>query len=163
SEWFDRQRGLALGLAMAGVGLGVAIVPQFAAFMIRTYGWREAYIGLGVAILGLAVLPVAGFLREPSDKTRRHRQSQEEIAPGLTLAEAMRRSSQFWLLIAALFLAVVAINGVLAHIVPLLTDRGITVGAATTALSVSGIALIVGRMVAGYCLDRFFGPNVAIF
>jgi MFS family permease len=44
---FDHQRGLALGIAMAGVGLGAALVPQFAQEMIRIAGWRGAYAGLG--------------------------------------------------------------------------------------------------------------------
>jgi Major Facilitator Superfamily len=42
SRWFDRQRGLAIGIAMAGVGLGVALVPQIAEVLIRLLGWRLA-------------------------------------------------------------------------------------------------------------------------
>src|SRR5665213_2249508 len=42
--WFDRHRGLAIGIAMAGVGLGVAVIPQLAAFFIRSFGWRIAYV-----------------------------------------------------------------------------------------------------------------------
>jgi MFS family permease len=54
SRWFDRQRGLAIGIAMAGVGLGVALVPQIAAVLIRLLGWRLAYIALGGVILLVA-------------------------------------------------------------------------------------------------------------
>ena len=45
SRWFDRERGLALGLATAGVGLGAALIPQLAAFLIGRLGWREGLSG----------------------------------------------------------------------------------------------------------------------
>ena len=51
TQWFDRTRGLALGIGIAGVGLGVAIVPQLAAALIAAFGWRTAYLGLGIAVL----------------------------------------------------------------------------------------------------------------
>ena len=54
SRWFDRQRGFALGLATAGVGLGVALIPQLAALLINRFGWRDAYFGLAIAIVVLA-------------------------------------------------------------------------------------------------------------
>jgi MFS family permease len=73
----------------------------------------------------------------------------------------LRKSSQFWILAIAFFLVVVTANGPLIHAVALLTDRGISVSTATAALSAAGVAIIVGRMLAGYCLDRFFGPYVA--
>ena len=43
AEWFDRHRGLALGIGTAGVGLGVALMPQLAALLIDTFGWRLAW------------------------------------------------------------------------------------------------------------------------
>ena len=55
-----------------------------------------------------------------------------------------------------------AINGTIVHIVALLTDRGIPLQVATGALSIAGIAIIVGRMICGWCLDRYWGPYVAV-
>jgi MFS family permease len=69
---------------------------------------------------------------------------------------------RFWSLTLAFFLAIVAINGTLTQVVALLTDRGISVGLAVTAMSAAGIALILGRIFSGWCLDRFWGPFVAI-
>jgi MFS family permease len=57
---------------------------------------------------------------------------------------------------------VIAINGTLTHIVALLTDRGVALQAATAALSGTGIALILGRILSGWCLDRLWGPYVAV-
>ena len=49
STWFDRRRGLALALVMAGVGTGAMLFPPIAQALIAGYGWRAAYIGSGAA------------------------------------------------------------------------------------------------------------------
>jgi MFS family permease len=165
SQWFDRQRGLALGIGMAGVGLGVALMPQLAALLIGQFGWRTAYIGLAVASIVFAFVPVALFVREPPGFTARPERGQSRGAalnlPGTGVGEALR-SSLFWGLGIAFFLDVIAINGTLTHVVALLTDRGITREVAVTALSGTGIALLAGRIMSGWFLDRFWGPYVAI-
>ncbi|HJU18426.1 MAG TPA: MFS transporter [Stellaceae bacterium] len=162
-QWFDRQRGLALGIGMAGVGLGVALVPQLARLLIAAFGWRGAYLGLAAAILLLAFLPVALFIREPPGfpAARRERRGAASPLPGTAFAEAFR-SWLFWGLGIAFFFDVIAINGTLTHVVALLTDRGIPLGAATAALSAAGLALLLGRVLSGWCLDRFWGPYVAV-
>jgi MFS family permease len=80
----------------------------------------------------------------------------------MTAREAITGSWRFWALTVAFFLAIVAINGTLTHVVALLTDRGMSLQVATGALSAAGIALLCGRIVSGWCLDRFYGPYVAI-
>jgi MFS family permease len=67
------------------------------------------------------------------------------------------------MLAVAFFIVVLTANGPLIHAVALLTDRGISISRATAALSAAGFAMIVGRLLSGYCLDRFFGPHVAVF
>jgi MFS family permease len=164
SRWFDRRRGLALGLATAGVGLGVALIPQLAAFLINRFGWREAYFGLAIAIVVLAWLPVAIFVREPPQPLPSGSGAGTNAnaeAPGVETAAALK-TWNFWSLTLAFFLGVVAINGTIVHIVALLTDRGIPLQIATGALSVAGLAIIVGRIICGWCLDRFWGPYVAV-
>ena len=165
SQWFDRQRGLALGIGMAGVGIGVALMPQLAELLIAAFGWRLAYIGMAVAVVIFAFVPVALFVREPPDFAARPARGQSRGAalnlPGSGVGEALR-SSLFWGLGIAFFLDVIAINGTLTHIVALLTDRGIARGVAVTALSGTGIALLAGRILSGWFLDRFWGPYVAI-
>jgi len=163
SAWFDKDRGLALGIALAGVGLGTALVPQLSQFLIGSFGWRGAYIGLGIAILLLAFVPCAVFIREPASSGEAKAEVQpQRAASGLTLSEAMTESWRYWALTIAFFLGAASINGVLTHVVPLLTDRGLPVAVAVGALSFSGVAIIVGRIFSGYCLDKIFGPYVAI-
>jgi predicted MFS family arabinose efflux permease len=159
SAWFDERRGLALGIAMAGIGIGATLVPQFARLVIAAYGWRAAYVALGVLTFAVAFPAVALFIREP-DAGARVAGREPAALPGLMLGDSLR-SSSFWLLAVAVFLVVTTINGIVAHLVPLLTDRGIDVRQATSTLSLVGLSTIAGRLVAGYLLDRFFAPYVA--
>src|SRR5262245_21720257 len=163
THWFDSHRGIALGLATAGVGLGVAIIPQLAALLIGHFGWRWAYAGLGIAVVVLAWLPVLLFVREPPWVPASGSADAASAAalPGIDAAAALT-TRNFWLLSVAFFLGVLAINGTIVHIVALLTDRGVPLQTATGALSVAGIAIIVGRIICGWCLDRFWGPYVAV-
>ena len=159
SARFDTQRGLALGIAMAGVGLGAALVPQFAQALITHIGWRGAYAGLGGLILALAFPAVALVVGRPSRETYTERATAAPL-PGLTGVEALR-TSRFWLLAVSFFLVAATAGGVITHLVPLLTDRGLSPARAAGLLSMAGLALIGGRMLAGYLLDRIHAPFVA--
>ncbi|MDH7796536.1 MULTISPECIES: MFS transporter [unclassified Beijerinckia] len=162
SRRFDRQRGLACGLAMAGVGLGVALLPQYIAILMTHYGWRGAYLGLGAFIFVMAFIPVALFVRDaPGQTAAMHRERSADL-PGLTVSEAVKGTRQFWLLVIGLSLAVMAINGVLAQLVVMLSKRGFTIPEAATVMSIAGLAMILGRVLVGYCLDKYHGSYVAM-
>ena len=147
TAWFDRQRGLALGLALAAVGLGTALIPQLSNALIGHFGWRMGYVGLGIAIFALAFLPVALFVREPATPKAAWSPHAGEVVTlsGIGFAEAIR-TWRYWAMTLTFFFAATAINGSLIHVVPLLTDRGISAGVAIGALSAAGLALIVGRV-----------------
>jgi MFS family permease len=169
SAWFDARRGLALGIAMAGVGLGGALMPQLARFLIAVFGWRDAYVGLGLVTFAVAFPAVALFVREPympadSRDLPDANAGADRIAtnlPGSSAGEVLTGSFKFWFILAAVFLVATSVNGIIAHIVPLLTDRGVSDEFATLVLTVSSLALIAGRILSGYLLDRFFAPYVA--
>ena len=160
ATWFDKKRGLALGIAISGVGLGTAIVPKFAMYLIQSYGWRQAYIGLGVLTFALAFPAVLLFIRDRKVASSEKGQAKLIIQKGMVTGEALR-SSDFWLLAVSFFFVALAANGAIAHVVPMLTDRGVAPGVAISALSVAGMALIGGRLISGYLLDRIFAPYVA--
>ena len=158
STWFDQQRGLALGVTLAGIGIGAALMPKYTHYFVSQYDWRHAYFALGAALLLVGFPAVALFVRERPRRAR----VQSVLAEGLTLGEALR-GYRFWFAAAAMLFAAAAINGTIAHIVPILTDRGIAAGTATTAVAAAGLSLIIGRLLSGLALDRFYGPYVAAF
>lgn len=158
SARFDSRRGLALGIAMAGVGLGAAIVPQIAGRLIAGAGWRTAYLVLGILTVVVAAPVVALLVRDGADSP-----SPGMVTPlpmGMTVSDAVRGRA-FWQLAAAGFMVAVAVNGTLGNMVPMLTDRGVSTEFATSLVGASGLALIAGRLLSGYFMDRFFGPYVA--
>ena len=159
ASYFDRNRGLAMGLALAGVGLGTALMPVLSNFLIGNFGWRLGYVGLGAVIVVLALIPVGLLLPEPAVKPMAA--NEPATLPGTTFAEAIR-TWKYWALAIAFFFAATTINGSLVHVVPLLTDRGIPVGTAVSTIAAAGLALIVGRVIAGYVMDRIFAPYVAL-
>ncbi|MGA3127366.1 MAG: MFS transporter [Candidatus Korobacteraceae bacterium] len=163
---FDDHRGLALGIAMAGVGAGVVLLPQYSRYLLAHYGWRGGFVGICVGILVIGFLPVALWFRE-SDEVKAARKQKISAAklenlPGVEYSEALK-SFRFWGLCIAFFCAQTAINGTMIHAVPMLTDRGIKIGVAVAAMSASGLALIIARIVAGYLLDRIYAAYIVIF
>lgn len=166
SSAFDDKRGLALGLAMAGVGAGTVLLPQYSRYLLANYGWRTGYVGIGIAIIVLGVIPVFLWFRETEEvKQARKNKISAAIAenrPGMEYGEALR-TFRFWGLCFAFFCAQTAINGTMIHTVPMLTDRGIKIGTAVFAMSLGGFALIVGRIIAGWLLDRVYAAYVVVF
>jgi MFS family permease len=163
SAWFDRRRGLALGIAMSGVGLGAFVVPQLAERLIERVGWRGAYVSLGLLTFVIAFPAVALWIREPRPgEGERGGAAVSAMFPGHTVREAAS-STRFWMLGAAFFLVAIAINGTAAHIVPLLTDHGLSSAEAAATLGIFGLATMSGRLLAGFLVDRIFAPHVATF
>src|SRR5262249_15407067 len=133
-----------------------------AAFFVAHNGWRAAYLALAAAIVVTAWLPVVLFIHEPPEfaATQKQKRAVSDQLPGLT-AQAAFRHWRWWSMTIAFFLGGVAINGTLSHVVALLGDRGIPLQVAASSLGTAGLALILGRVAAGWCLDRFNGPIIA--
>ncbi len=154
---FTRRRGLALGIALAGIGIGNAVMPMLAQHLITVYGWQQAYAGLALCILVLA-WPAALML--PG------RQAGKAASVAMRYGVDPRtavRSRMFWMLAAGFALVSFAASGAIGHIVALLSDRGIAADRAAAALGIGGVALIFGRLLSGYLIDRVFAPYVAAF
>ncbi|HEU0217719.1 MAG TPA: MFS transporter [Stellaceae bacterium] len=160
AAWFDRRRGLALGCAMAGVGIGGIIVPQLANYLIGQLGWRGAYMVLGGLVLAIAFPAVGLFVREPQPGEGERHGAHAATLPGLTPRQAMATPS-FWLLATTFFFVAMALLGSSAHVVPLLTDRGMTPAAATATFGLFGLSTMTGRLISGYLIDRIFAPYTA--
>ena len=157
--WFDRRRGIALGIALAGFGVGATLVPALAQQMIAAGGWRSAYLGFALLIV-LINLPLSWLLLHDSPRAENRDASARARADGPGGAEAWR-SRSYWLILVSFALAGIGITGVLAHLVPMLIARGVAPATASLCMSLLGVGLIVGRVLSGLMMDRFFAPRVA--
>lgn len=170
SRWFDRRRGLALGLTMIGIGSGAILMPALAQRLIAILGWRSTYMVIGLLVLVVSVPIVAFFLKESPEEmgllpdgaiTARLAAEKQNSEGGLTWRDA-RRTATFWLMVGAIFLVSASVHGCVLHLAPLLSDRGVSPQRAALAISFTGSAILIGRVGSGYLLDRFFAPRVAM-
>jgi MFS family permease len=165
AAWFDKERGLALGIATCGVGLGTLLLPELGAHVIAAYGWQVAYIAIGVTTFVLAFSMIAIFVREPAGYLERMRAARAHatLGPqpyGISTHAAITETRQFWLLALIFLLEGTACNGILSgNFVPLLHDRGYTPAEAAALLGVSGLAAMVMRIIVGLALDFVNGPR----
>ena len=170
SHWFNRHRGLALGLAMLGIGVGSVVVPIVAQRLITTFGWRITYALFGGAVLLVPVPIVAALLRnDPAelglqpdgDDTAPSSPLSPQDKQGMTWRQIWH-SPMFWMLICVFSLVGACVHGAILHMSAIFTDRGVSAEGAAIAASLVGAALIVGRLGSGYLLDHFFAPRIAL-
>lgn len=157
STWFIARRGLALSLVSAGAGGGAMMLPLLASWLLRKDGWRTAYAVLGLLVLAVGI-PLASMLVRESQSALPQRS--ESSLPETTRSSIFTR--QFLLLVTAIFLYSVSFNGLISHLSAMLTDRGISLGTSAQALSVMGASGLVGRLITGFLLDRFFAVRVSL-
>ncbi len=165
TAWFDKERGFALGIATCGVGLGTFLIPSMAQFFIGEFGWRHAYVAVGITTWFLSFTMVLLFVREPAGYIERMRalhagSTSVGAQPfGISASAAVKGTHQFWVLFLIFLLEGTACNGILSgNFVPLLMDRGYTPASAAALLGVSGLAAMAGRIAVGFCLDVLNGP-----
>jgi MFS family permease len=153
--WFEKDRGLGLGIAMAGIGLGSFIIPFVAQHALSVAGWRSAYLTLGLLAVLVPVPLNALLIRE-----RRVSTGKAPAEQGRTWAEALRTRA-WWQMTLVFLLVAICANGVVAHLAAILTDAGLDGGDAALSLSLFGVAALAGRVITGWLVDRYFAPYVA--
>lgn len=155
---FEKQRGLALGIALTGAGLAGFWVPQLVAAVTEAAGWRAAYLAL--AAIAVASAPIVWFGFRSVPQGRRANPSEAAVG-GMTAAEA-RRTGRFWLLTVISFAMAAGLGGVVVHLVPLFRDLGADPLAAAGTASLVGLSSVVGRLGIGLLLDRFPAAIVSL-
>lgn len=157
TTWFQERRGVAFSILLGGAAVGAIVLPPIAEALIRAVGWRASFAILGAAVLGIG-LPCGSRVRARSRATH----SAARPAAGASVSEALR-SRIFWIIVVEIFLISISQNGAITHLSALLTDRGISAGKAALAVSAMGGAILAGRLMTGWLLDRFFAPRVGAF
>lgn len=170
SRWFQHKRGLALGMALVGTGIGGALAKIYAATLIDAVGWRMAYVGVGFLPLIVALPVVYLLFRDVDDpKVERRVKALASARPegagsnqlyGYTFAQCLREW-RFWLLCAIFLPLSFAIGGPIPNLETMLASKGFDRGDAIILASFLGYSVYVGRVLAGYLLDFVWAPILA--
>lgn len=155
---FVEQRGLALGMALTGTAVGAAFLPSWLAPYIAQHGWRPAYVTLAVLAAIMACI-AALLLREKSSAQTTTAGTQQTL---LSWREICGHPA-FLPIATMIFLSSTAVLGTTLHMIPLLSDGGMSPTQAGATAVALGAAVIVGRVLSGHLLDRWDAGWVAFF
>ncbi|HSF06920.1 MAG TPA: MFS transporter [Methylomirabilota bacterium] len=155
TRWFTANRGLAVALVSAGIGLGVLIISPLARWITSVADWRIAMLVLG-DLAWLIIIPAALLIREHPVGVRAGRLDSKRVPAERDFSAAeVIRAPQFWVIALTHFACCAAHSGPIFHMVTHAIDQGVTAMTAATVLSMSGLASIVGRIGTGMLADRF--------
>lgn len=157
--WFDRHRGLAVGLVSAGLGVAPMTVSPFAGWLIENYGWRNAQLTIGIVALVLLV-PAALLVRRPPALAVGSAEAAAERS-SMTVREAFV-SPQFIVLALTFFACCAAHSGPIFHTVSYAIACGLPPMAAVTIYSAEGLAGLGGRLLLGIAADRLGAKRVLV-
>lgn len=159
TSWFNVNRGLVLGIAAAGLGLGYTILPLIIVFGMGQFGPAGTTVLLAALLI---VLPLALniFVAYPRPNADEPAAAVTHTLQGATLREAAATPT-FWIIAAAIFLISIIATGIVPHFNNIARDAGYHAAEAATIASIFGFATLAGRLIVGYLFDRFFAPRVA--
>ena len=163
SQWFDSKRGFAMSLMALGFGMSMAIHPPVSQFLIDQYGWKYAWIILGIStwIIMVPALFILAWnnpenigLKPDGIKKSNLKNDEIEAIEGLNLTEASKENS-FYILAAMWFGMAMLVTTLHFYQVTILTNQGITTEFAASLFTVSAFAMIVFMPLVGKFFDNF--------
>jgi MFS family permease len=175
SRWFVSKRGLAIGIVLAGIGMGTVVMSPLARYLIATYGWSRSYIIIGL-LAWIIVIPGALLLRRSpeekgllplgkaeaiagDDRNSSIAEKGDSLTPkraGFSLKDAVHTKA-FWLLLAMIIFWSICVQMIMIHIYPHATDLNIPEVVAANFMSLIGVFSIIGRLAMGAISDRLGG------
>ncbi|MDR7103730.1 MFS transporter [Croceicoccus sp. BE223] len=163
SRGFVKDRGLALGLTIAGASIAGAATPPTAAWLVENFGWRSAHAIMGIACFIVFVPICLVLIRHKAVPLAMTEQSGADGKPaelsGMTPQRALR-SPLFWQMQIGLVLGCLIVNGIAVNLIPMLTSRGMTTIEAASAMGLLGVGAFIGKFIVGWLMDRFYPPVV---
>ena len=154
TKWFTARRGLAVALVSSGIGVGILAIAPLARALTSLWDWRIALLVIG-DLAWLVIVPVALVLREQPGDMGTAAMGGAARAGREYSARQVVGAPQFWAIALTHFACCAAHSGPIFHMVTHATDQGIGGMAAATALGVSGLSSIAGRIGGGLLADRF--------
>ncbi len=153
TKWFTARRGLAVALVSSGIGVGILAIAPLARALTSAWDWRVALLVLG-DLAWLIIVPVALIIHEqPGDVGAGAMGGAAGAGREYSTREVLA-APQFWAIAVTHFACCAAHSGPIFHMVTHATDQGIGAMAAATALGVSGLSSIIGRIGGGVLADR---------
>ena len=167
NNYFDVRKGLALGLSLIGTGIFGFLIKPITAWLIVTYGWRTTYLVIGLMPL-LIAFPIAFFTfhdvgtRSDTGEARRKASAARQLlTPGLTLGQAVK-SWRYWVLAIAFVFVSFGVGGLIPNMENILKVAGFSGNDIVSLVALIGLSVMVGRIVGGWLIDRFWAPGVAL-
>jgi MFS family permease len=163
-RWFEEKRGIAVGITVAGIGLGGVIWPPLAQWLISSYGWPRAFFISGL-ITFVLIIPLAQLIKQSPERmgVKAYGETADVIAEqsvalthSLPISQAIR-VSRFWTLGLLHLCFLFSVQVVNVHIVPYAQDIGFSEVVAASILSVLVGASAFGRLFMGFISDRIGG------
>ncbi len=165
TNWFVKKRGLAMSIAMAGIGLGGTIFSPLLTILLNNYGWRKTYVIMALIILVVA-LPTSLFIlkKRPedmglkpygADEQQTAAKKVQKVIPSVTLSvKDSRKHLFFWLLLVGMLANGLINTGSLGHFPPAMEEMH---GAALQATIISMYSMIGigGKLLLGWLNDKF--------
>ena len=169
-KWFIAKRGRAVALGGLGQRIGNAVTPLYVQALVSQGSWRLATAVAGLLMWTVSMIPVAIFMRrkpedmgllpdgvDPEEAQRREDDTQSSPRPreeiSMTRAQALRHPS-FYLLTVAFSLVFVAAPALNLHMIPYMTDKGISDGLAVTAVALLSLCAGAGSLFTGFLSER---------
>ncbi|MFC1991097.1 MFS transporter, partial [Chloroflexota bacterium] len=165
TRFFIKKRGIALGIATAGIGVGILVIAPLIQSLINYFGWRWACLITGLIPIIISVPTAAIIMRsspediglfpdakEPQLSQVDADQSNDNQTKGFSLIEALALP-QFWTLFAISICMNIGLLGVMYHLPAYATDSGIQPIFAATAIGLVGGFSIAGRIMTGILSD----------
>lgn len=174
SRWFNKKRGLAVGIAGSGEGLGTITMAPLSTFLISRFNWKTAYLVIGL-ITWAVVIPLSRLLKKDPkeigalpDGVKTGERDMAGINPdannresAMSLAETLKTRG-FWAVAGIWFFFSFCMSMLLTHIVPHVTDIGISAAEGAIIISIMGAARVGGMIGLGIVADRTGRKKVAI-
>lgn len=159
--WFEENRGLAVSLVSAGMGVAPMTISPLARWLITASDWRTAMLAIGIMSWAL-LIPAALLVRQPpAASTSEAASVQQSGGGGMSVASALR-SQQFLVLGLTFFACCAAHSGPIFHMVSYAMFCGVAPMAAVSIYSVEGLAGLGGRLLFGIAADRLGAKRVLI-